>query len=47
MSRSQFISPLLKLDARLAMKALKNDRLTSRLKVAALLEELAIRVQKQ
>ena len=44
MNRAEFISKLLKLDLRLASCALRNDKLTARLKVVCLLRELNIGV---
>jgi len=45
MNRSEFISKLLKLDPKLATRAISHDKLTARLKVAALLKELNIGIK--
>jgi hypothetical protein len=45
MNRAEFISKLLKLDPRLAVRALRNDRLTAKLKVTSLLKELKLMVR--
>lgn len=43
MSWAELISKLLKLDPRLAAKALKNDRLIAKMKTDALMKELSLR----
>jgi hypothetical protein len=43
MSRAQLISKLLKVDPQLAIRVLRNDRITGRLKAAALIKELDLK----
>ncbi|WP_302037313.1 hypothetical protein [Rhodocytophaga aerolata] len=45
MNRAEFINKLLKLDPGLAVRALRNDRLTAKLKVTSLLKELRLLVK--
>jgi len=45
MSRAELISKLLPLDPQLAIRVLRNDKLTAKLKVASLLKELGITVK--
>ena len=44
MSKGEFVSKLLKLDPKLAASALKNDKLTAKMKVNALLQLLDMKV---
>ncbi len=45
MSKIDLVNKLLTLDVKLATQALKNDRLTAKLKVSGLLKELNLQVK--
>ena len=45
MTKADFFNRLIKLDVKLAAKALKNDKLTANLKTDALLKELNLTVK--
>ena len=45
MSKATLVNKLIKLDPKLAVQALRNDKLTAKLSVAALLKELNIKTK--